>query len=442
MNAKKIGLVALTLVAVSNMLGSGIFLVPTILAKIGSISIWSWIFTGVGTMCLAFVFTRLTILKPDSSGIIGQSGRCYGPYVEFMLSISYWVTCWVGNIALIITGVGYLAYFFPVLNDPVYRAIAASIMLWFFTLLALVGADFTSKLQSVTTVLLIGIVIALGVMGVYKYEPGTFSATYNMSGESSMHAIALGIAACFWSFLGLEGASVTGDLVENPERTIPIATIAGFVIAWVLCIIATYGIYAALPYDQLVSSSAPFADAARYVMGPSAGDFVAGASIVIIFFSLNGWLVLQSQPAKVAADKGLLPPIMGKVNKNQVPAINLIITAVLMTAIIFATISPTAAKQFEVLILLAVFTSIVPYIFAVSSLIVFRLQDGIKLLDMKLDIFSALVALIFCVYVMTTIEVEGLAYGLEFVVLTIPLYTYVLWRKNKDKGGKLEQQAG
>ncbi|ROS05373.1 arginine:agmatine antiporter [Sinobacterium caligoides] len=432
MNAKKIGLVALTLVAVSNMLGSGIFLVPTILAKIGSISIWSWVLTGIGTMCLAFVFTRLTILKPDSSGIIGQSGRCYGPYVEFMLSISYWITCWVGNIALIIAGVGYLAYFFPELNDPVWRAFAAAVMLWFFTLLALVGADFTSKLQSVTTVLLIGIVFLLGILGVMRYEPGVFAATYNMSGETSAHAIALGIAACFWSFLGLEGASVTSDLVDNPNRTIPIATIAGFVIAWVLCIIATYGIYAVLPYDQLVASSAPFADAVRFVMGTAAGNFVAISSIIIIFFSLNGWLVLQSQPAKVAADKGLLPAIMGKVNKNQVPAVNLTITAILMTIIIFATISPTAAKQFEILILLAVFTSIVPYIFAISSLIVFQLRDKRKLAEIKADIASAIIALVFCIYVMTTIEVEGLAYGLEFVVLTIPLYTYVLWRKNRD----------
>lgn len=67
-NAKKIGLIACTGVVAGNMMGSGIALLPSTLASVGSISIYSWLICIVGALSLAFVFARLATKNPQARG--------------------------------------------------------------------------------------------------------------------------------------------------------------------------------------------------------------------------------------------------------------------------------------------------------------------------------------------------------------------------------------
>ena len=59
-SAHKMGVIALTLVTASNMMGSGVFMLPTNLAGIGSISIWGWVFTIIGVIALALGKVRIS----------------------------------------------------------------------------------------------------------------------------------------------------------------------------------------------------------------------------------------------------------------------------------------------------------------------------------------------------------------------------------------------
>ena len=53
--ANKMGVVQLTILTMVNMMGSGIIMLPTKLAEVGTISIISWLVTAVGSMALAWV---------------------------------------------------------------------------------------------------------------------------------------------------------------------------------------------------------------------------------------------------------------------------------------------------------------------------------------------------------------------------------------------------
>ena len=74
-NAKKIGLIACTGVVAGNMMGSGIALLPSTLASVGSISIYSWLICIVGALSLAFVFARLATKNPQEGGPIAYAGE-------------------------------------------------------------------------------------------------------------------------------------------------------------------------------------------------------------------------------------------------------------------------------------------------------------------------------------------------------------------------------
>ena len=69
---RRLGLWMATALVIGNMIGSGVFLLPSALASYGSISILGWIFTAIGAMLLALVFAHLQPIRK----VIGHDGAC------------------------------------------------------------------------------------------------------------------------------------------------------------------------------------------------------------------------------------------------------------------------------------------------------------------------------------------------------------------------------
>ena len=75
-------------------------------------------------------------------------------------------------------------------------------------------------------------------------------------------------------------------------------------------------------------------------------------------------MLLVGQSGKAAADDGMFPKIFARINRHGVPGVGLIIVSVLMTLVLFATMSPTLAEQFNRIVDLAVILIIVPYVYS------------------------------------------------------------------------------
>ena len=106
---KKIGVVGATFLVAGNMMGSGVFLLPSSLAKIGTASIWGWLITTAGALLLAFVFAKLGKLAPKAGGPYAYARDWFGPYMGFQTNTIYWFANWIGNVAIPIAAVGYFA---------------------------------------------------------------------------------------------------------------------------------------------------------------------------------------------------------------------------------------------------------------------------------------------------------------------------------------------
>lgn len=96
-SSKAIGFWLATALVVGNMIGSGIFLLPSSLAPYGGISILGWLFTAVGAMLLALVFARLARTYPQTGGPYAYSRLAVGDLVGFQTARGYWINIWVGN---------------------------------------------------------------------------------------------------------------------------------------------------------------------------------------------------------------------------------------------------------------------------------------------------------------------------------------------------------
>ena len=68
-----------------NMIGSGIFLLPSSLASFGGMSLVGWLISAGGSVCLALVFARLARLGPSPGGPYAYTRRAFGDFAGFLL---------------------------------------------------------------------------------------------------------------------------------------------------------------------------------------------------------------------------------------------------------------------------------------------------------------------------------------------------------------------
>lgn len=429
----KIGLIALTLMTASNMMGSGVFMLPTTLGALGWVSIFGWIFTIIGVMTLALVFAKTSMVATKKTGgIVAYAGEAFGEFIGFQTSVCYWFAAWIGNVALLVAGVGYLAYFFPGLKNPLTASITAIVILWISLAIASLGARTAGRVQSVTTIGMLIVVLGVGIFGWFWFQPHYFTEVYNTTGTNTFSATLIAASLALWGFLGVEGAVIASDQVENPTYTVPRATIIGLLIAAICYVSSSSVIMGLMPHDQLVHSTAPFADAARVMLGETGGTVAAILSIFACFGSIFGWLISQSETPKYAAQEGLLPKFFSDTNKNDVPMKSLIFTGVLMSICILLTASPTLAEQFKIVILMSAFGTLMPYIYAVVAFPIIMVQKKLnKGGEYIFYIIMGVLAFLYSLFAILGSGSDNITYGTILMVITVPPYCYSAWNKKR-----------
>src|ERR1700693_6272144 len=85
---------------IGNMVGSGVFGLPSSLASTGPISLLVWVFTGGSTLLLALVFTNLGRPYPQAGGPYAYARRAFGDFAGFWTAWGYWIAGWGGNAAI------------------------------------------------------------------------------------------------------------------------------------------------------------------------------------------------------------------------------------------------------------------------------------------------------------------------------------------------------
>ena len=97
-STKKIGLWTSTSLVIGNMIGAGVFLMPSALATYGGISLLGWIFSAAGALFLAMLFGRLSKMMPTGDGgPYAYTRKGFGDFPGFLVAWGYWISCWTTN---------------------------------------------------------------------------------------------------------------------------------------------------------------------------------------------------------------------------------------------------------------------------------------------------------------------------------------------------------
>ncbi|WP_345886376.1 putrescine-ornithine antiporter [Shewanella algae] len=394
----KIGVVQLTILTIVNMMGSGIIMLPTQLAQVGTISILSWLVTAAGSTALAYAFAKCGMFSKKSGGMGGYAEYAFGRSGNFMANYTYAVSLLIANVAIAISAVGYGAVLFGVELSPIAICLATIGVLWLATVANFGGARITGQVSSVTVWGIIIPVIGVSLIGWFWFDFDLYKAAWNPHDMPFFKALGGSIAMTLWAFLGLESACANSEAVENPEKNVPIAVMGGTIGAAVIYIISTNVIAGIVPNGELALSNAPFGLAFAQMFNPTIGSIVMACAIISCTGSLLGWQFTIAQVFKSSADEGFFPKAFSKVTKKDAPVVGMLIIVSIQTVLSLMTISPSLSKQFEALVNLAVVTNIIPYILSMAALGVMQKQLNIPVKQARIANFMAVIGALYSFY--------------------------------------------
>jgi arginine:agmatine antiporter len=419
-------LVQATMLVAGNMIGTGVFLLPASMAAVGSIALFGWLVATAGAVALGLAFAKLGELDPHEGGPYANARDFLGPYVGFQTNYVYWFGNWVGNVAIAVAVTGYLAEFIPVVKDPPSSVVATAGVIWLLTFANILGPRVVGLLETWTMSLALVPILGIAFLGWFWFDPGTFAAGWNVSGGSSGAAISRSSSIALWAFMGIESAAVSAGVIENPRRNIPLATLIGLGLAAVIYVLSCSVIMGIIPNAALQQSHAPFAEAARIALGTPGMVVIALCAILKSVGALAGWMLLVGQSAKAAADDGMFPAVFGRLNRHGVPARGLVIVSVLMTLVLFATMSPTLAGQFSRIIDAAVILMVLPYVYASVAVVKVVYDRRLPLRTFHTYKWVALAAVAYCLWAVAGGNPPTVVNALIVLLLSVPLYPFFI----------------
>jgi APA family basic amino acid/polyamine antiporter len=367
-----LGLVAAIALVVGTMIGSGVFMLPAMLAPWGAASLVGWSLSLAGSGAIALVLAWLASGISRSGGPYAYTRAAFGDGAGFTVAWSYWVCVWTGNAAIAVAFAGSLGAVFPALTaTPLRGALTAFSALAASTWINAVSVRGVGRAQVLLTVLKFVPLVVFGVLGLAYVRPHDY-VPLNPSGQPLWQIASTVGALTMWAFLGLEAACIPSGAIRDPQRNVPRATLIGVALAGVAMMLACTVVIGLLPRGALQASAAPMADAARHLWGGWAGTAIGVVASISCFGALNSLVFLQAQMPLAAARDGTFPPVFARLDARGMPVRNLLIGSALAAALMLTNYSKSLVGLFAFSAMLSTAACLLPY--AASALAWWKLD--------------------------------------------------------------------
>ena len=358
--AKKMGFWQCWGMSVGVMIGSGIFLLPTVLAPYGWISLLGWLLTCSGTIVLALVLARLAGTTDHAGGPYAYVRESFGDLAGFLIGWGYWVGVVFGVTAIAVGFAGYMGSIFPIFAaNSLTQALVAAMGIGVLTWVNIKGISEAATVQLVLTILKIVPLIVIIGLGIAYGDIDNFPS-FNPQQLSMTEALASTALLTMWAFIGIEAAVIPTSDVEDPKKTVPIAVVSAALSVSFLYVGASIAIMFLVPSEVLAASESPFVDAASHI-GPGGALLMGVGALISTAGALNGNIFVMGQmPMLVAAD-GLAPSVIAKKNKGGAPMVALMVSSVFSAALLVLNFTDGLVGAFSFLISMSTLSILAPY---------------------------------------------------------------------------------
>src|SRR6266403_349200 len=335
-----LGLLDSTMLVAGSMIGSGIFIVSSIIARQVGAPGWLlvvWLVTGLLTLMAALSYGELAAMMPKAGGQYVYLREAFSPLWGFLYGWTLFLVIQTGTIAAVAVGFArYTGVLIPWVSEKNYLiepirfgGYALSLSTAQFVGLAMIalltymntrGLNLGKLVQNIFTTAKTGALIALIVLGIIvgiKSGAGAanFSDFWTLRGGLQEVGEGLTAATAFGLFVGIcvaqtnslfsadawNNITFTAGEVINPRRNVPLSLAFGTILVIGLYLLANIAYLAALPFDAIQNApSDRVASETANVIFPGAGATIMAVAIMISTFGCNNGLILAGARAYYA----------------------------------------------------------------------------------------------------------------------------------------------
>ena len=424
--SNKIGFWSVLALVVGSQIGSGVFMLPANLASFGGYSIAGWVVSSFGAISLALVFASLCAKFPKTGGPHVYIEQLFGKDVSFFAGWTYWVVSWVSSTAVIVAAIGYLSPFIGDQSSYVYL-ILELLLLLLIGGLNLYGVSIAGRAETVFTLLKFIPLFIVPIIAIWQFDISNFQASTEILSQSPSSSVAQAALLTLWGFIGLESATTPAGSVENPSKTIPKALVIGTSLVALIYVFNSVAIMGLIPGKELAGSKAPYVDAARYIFDGNWYLWVSIAASIICIGTLNAWVLTSGQISLGLAQDKMMPSVFAKLNKNDAPYASIIYSCLGIVPLLILTSDKNIASQVAMVIDISVTSFLFIYLLSATVNLWVSWRNKIEVFS----VLNSLVAISFCMWVVSETSLYTVVISSFFTVSGIPLY--FIWYKNKLK---------
>jgi APA family basic amino acid/polyamine antiporter len=281
--ARRLGLFDATMIVMGGIIGSGIFMNPSVVAlqvHTPFLILGAWVLGGLFALAAAFIWAELAALRPDVGGQYAYLREAFHPGVAFLYGWVLLLVIQTGGMAAV--AVTFARYFVELTYLPISTKLLAALVLATLTVINCLGVRAGSTVQSILMVLKILAIAMLVVCG-FLFAARSTNPSGVLDRPASLDlltAFGAAMVPVIFAYGGWQTATFIAGEIKEPRKNLPRGLIYG-VSGVVLLYLAANVVYiSVLGTNALAASSAPASDVMRSAFG-GVGARVIAAGIAI-----------------------------------------------------------------------------------------------------------------------------------------------------------------
>lgn len=295
-----------TLIVMGGIVGSGIFMTPSVVAaaaRTTPLILTAWCIGGVIALAGGFVFAELAWRRAGVIGIYGYLRDAFHPMPAFMFGWTALLVTQTGSMAL--AAMTFAAYFTPLTGWHVPSAYVAVAAILALNAVNTLGVREGGTTQNILMLLKAAAILGIIVAGLSGAHPAVHAAPIPPLGLGVVAALGTALISVLFSYDGWQTAAFLDSELKEPRKSLPIALVAGVIGVVALYLLITIAGLRMLGPAGLAASTTPASDIVRLIAGPMGARLVAAAIAISTLGFLSNSILVTPRLFYAMAEDGL-----------------------------------------------------------------------------------------------------------------------------------------
>jgi APA family basic amino acid/polyamine antiporter len=352
-------------------IGSGIFVVPSLIARRvpePGLVLFIWVFSGLLVLCGALALAELGTMLPQSGGLYVYMREAYGPFWAFLYGWTIMMVVIPGNVAALCSAfLLYLKHFVPMALG-VEKALGVGLLLGLGFVNAR-GAKLGAGVQNLFTVLKVAGIVSLLVLALVtgRGDAAQFSPMFpEQFSPGILSALGVAMIATLFAYDGWHFVGFVAGEIQDPGRNVPRSIFLGIALVIAVYLAANVAYIYVLGPARIASSERVAADAMSAMIGPAGANLITVAILCSTFGAISANVLAAPRVFFAMARDGRLFSRLAEVHPRHETPANAIWTLAIWAGVL------TLTGGYEHLITMAQFANWIFFTMVISSVMVLR----------------------------------------------------------------------